>query len=141
MFAAEQVQNGQRFHHKPFFKVCDVENYGIPHMTMGDFHRKGGKELLKELQRVFNQNIGICLRFIKIIPGIVTPIVMKENITIQAAQQYFEQYCSGCMINGKGKYFPFYYQVKHNCSRNQVKNKEKVYKHRKGLPDFDPPNL
>jgi hypothetical protein len=121
--------------------VYDVENHGIPHMTMGDFHRKRGKELLEELHRMFYQNISICLRFIKIIPGIVTPIIMKENITIQATQQYFEQYCSGCMKNGKGKHFPFYNQVKHNGSCNQVKNKEKVCKHRKGLPDFDPPNL
>jgi hypothetical protein len=75
------------------------------------------------------QHIGLLLRFIKKIPGIIPAIIVKKNPSIEAAHEYSEKYHSGRVINGERENFPTDNKMQEQCSGKQVKEKQKVSKH------------
>jgi hypothetical protein len=80
---------------------------------------------MKELQGMHHQQAGFCFGFIEIIPGIVAPVIMQKNPSVQAAHEYFKKYNGQGMINGKWKDFLPYDQMQQYSSGKQVKEKQK----------------
>jgi hypothetical protein len=75
------------------------------------------------------QQTGLIFRFLEIIPGIISIIIMQKNPSVQAAHENLKKYYRGCMINGKRENFPADDKMQKYCSAKQVKEKQKVSQH------------
>jgi hypothetical protein len=67
-----------------------IKYQGFPSVTIRNLKRISGQELMEKLPRIPEQQGGLVFRFYKIIPGIITSVIMKKYPSVETAHEYFK---------------------------------------------------